>query len=104
MDVALLFDALVDLRFSEGAILECELLANAKEVGGLPAETLELCLKKLDTLAVILNDAFDEEALHLGTFEDDAHNKVVDVLIFDEFAAVIGGQLSQTIYLGYDCD
>lgn len=103
MDVAILFDALVDLRFSECAILECEFLADAEEVGGFSAEALELCLKKLNPLTIILDDAFDEEALHLGAFEDDAHDKVVDILVLDEFAAVVGCQLPQAVYLGDDC-
>lgn len=51
-----------------------------------------------------MGDALDEEALHLGAFEDDAHDKVVDVLVLDEFAAVVGGQLLQAVDLGHDCD
>ena len=103
LDVAILFNALVDLRFSEGAILECEFLADAEEVGGFPAESLELRLEKLDALAIILDDALDEEAFYLGAFEDDAHDKVVDILVFDEFAAVVGGKLPKPVHLGDDC-
>jgi hypothetical protein len=66
--------------------LECEFGADTEKIGGFTLETHELCFKETNLLLVVEVDAFKQESLHLGALEDDAHNKVVDVLILYQFA------------------
>jgi hypothetical protein len=63
---------------------------------------VELPLQILDLGLVLEIDALDDEPSDLGSFEDDAHDQVIDILILYQFPTLLCCQNFEGVYCSYN--